>query len=311
MAVMTRAQFPDIGLTTAALPFLRRLIESGRKKRPEWFQQVYRMESTDRVAEQFTTIAKFGTFVETDEGSAVTYDSALQGFDSTLTPLQYSLGFKVSRLAFDDDRLGSLRNMASDLGWSWTESRNLLTADQFNNGFSGGTAGPDGVDLFSTAHLREDGVSFRNELATSADFSITSLRTAFIDFAAFVDGRGKRLNLKPESIMVPNDLYWDVKEVLASTDRPDTANRATNVAPDIFGEGMLSRIIPNIYLTDTDAWFLIGPKEDHGLVFLEREAFNSENDVDFDTRTLKTAAWGRYTFGQVNNGYGVYGSPGA
>ncbi|MGH9967716.1 MAG: Mu-like prophage major head subunit gpT family protein [Pyrinomonadaceae bacterium] len=310
MATMVRASFPD-WMTTAALPFLRRIVESGRKKRPEWFQDVYRMESTDRPHEQYTSIAKFGTFVETDEGASVTYDSALQGFDKTLTPLQYSLGFKVSRIAFDDDRIGPLKNMARDLGWSWTESRNILSADIFNNGFNSSFTGADGLELFSTAHIREDGVAFRNELATSADFSITSLRTAFIDFRNFRDGRGKRLNLSPESILIPADGYFDVAEVLQSTDRPDTANRAKNVTPDFFGQGMLAKIIVSDYLTDTDAFFLIGPKDDHGLVFLEREPFSVENDVDFDSRTLKTAAWGRFDVDWVNNGVGVYGSPGA
>ena len=310
MALMTRLKFPDWE-TTAALPFLRRLVESGRKRRPEWFQEVFRMESTDRPHEQYTSIAKFGLFVETDEGSSVTYDSAIQGFDKTLTPLQYSLGFKISRLAFDDDRLGALKNMASDLGWSWTESRNILSADVINNGYSGALTGPDGVVLFSTAHLREDGVTFRNRLATDADFSHTSLRTAFVDFRNFRDGRGKRLNLKPEAIMSPPDNWFDIAEVLQSTDRSDTANRATNVSKSFFEGGVLRQLPPNDYITDTDSWVLVGPKEDHGLIFLEREKFTVETDVDFDTRTLKTAAWGRFDVDWVNNGVGIFASAGA
>jgi len=225
--------------------------------------------------------------------------------------LQYSLGFRISRLAFDDDRLGALRNMAKDLGWSYTESENILSADIFNNGYNSSFTGPDGVELFSTLHLREDAVAFNNELDTAADLSITSLRTAFIDFRDFRDGRGKRLMLRPEVMLVPSDGYFDAAEILRSTDRPDTANRAVNVAPDYFGEGSLGQILSVPYLTDTDAWFLVGPKEDHGLVFLEREGFNVETDVDFDTRSLKTAAWGRFDVDWVNNGVGVYGSPGA
>jgi hypothetical protein len=309
MALMTRLKFPDWE-TTAALPFLRRLVESGRKRRPEWFQQVFRMESTDRPHEQYTSIAKFGLFVETDEGSPVTYDSAIQGFDKTLTPLQYSLGFRISRLAFDDDRLGALRNMASDLGWSWTESRNVLSADVINNGYSGAITGADGVVLFSTSHLREDGVTFRNRLAVDADFSVTSLKTAFVDFRNFRDGRGKRLNLVPESIMSPPDNWFDIAEVLQSSDRPDTANRATNVGRSFFEGGILRQLPPNDYLTDTDSWVLVGPKEDHGLIFLEREKFTVETDVDFDTRTLKTAAWGRFDVDWVNNGVGIFASAG-
>ena len=309
MATMVRSQFPDV-FSSTGLPWLKEIVESGTKRRPEWFQSVYRMESTSDPHVQFTGKANFGTFVETDEGSGVTYDAALQGFDKTMTPLQYALGYKISKIAMDDDRRGIFTDQASDLGWGWTEGRNILTADHFNNGFNSSFTGPDGVELFSTAHVHEDGSTFRNELATSADFSATSLATAMIDFRNFRDGRGKRLNLTPESIMIPPDGWHAVAELVQSPDRPDTASRATNVFRGFFGGGVFN-IILNDYLTDTDAWFLIGPKEDHGLVFLEREAFNVQTDVDFDTRTMKVAGWGRFDSDWVNNGKGVYGSPGA
>jgi len=308
---MTRAQFPDVFSSSAALPFLREIIESGTKRRAEWFQDVFNMKTTDQAYEQYTTKANFGLFVETDEGAAVTYDEALQGFDKTLTPLQYSLGFKVTKIAMDDDRKGVFSGQASDLGWGWTESRNVMAADIFNNGFSNSFLGPDGVELFSTLHVHEDGSTFRNELATSADFSITSFRTAMVDFRNFRDGRGKRLNLMPEKILTSPDTWFDVAEVIQSPDRPDTAERAVNVSRGFFGGAPFTILPPNDYLTDLDAWFLIGPKEDHGLIFLEREKLSILNDVDFETRTLKTAAWGRYDVDFIGNGKGVYGSPGA
>lgn len=304
-----RANFPD-WLSTSALPFLKEAIDWGRKLRPEWYPQVFRMETTDRPFEQYTTYTRFGTFVETDEAAPVTYDAPIQGFDKTLTPLQYSLGFKVSRIAFDDDKLGPLRNLASGLGESSTESKNISTADIFNNGYSASFTGPDGVALFSTSHVREDGSTFRNTLATAADFSITSLKTALIDFRNFRDGRQKRLNLIPTTILIPPDLYYDVAEVLMSSERPDTANRATNVYNKFFGGNGFNIIVCD-YLTDTDAWSILADKEYHGLVFLQREPFNSAADVDFDTRTLKHAAWERYDIDWINNGVGVYGSPGA
>ncbi len=91
MAVVTRALLPD-WLTTSALPFLKRLVDSGTKLRPKWYEQVLRMETTDRPHEQYDSYAKFGLMVQTDEGSAVTYDLPIQGFDKTLTPVDYSLG---------------------------------------------------------------------------------------------------------------------------------------------------------------------------------------------------------------------------
>ncbi|KKL13394.1 hypothetical protein LCGC14_2526210, partial [marine sediment metagenome] len=282
MATVVRALFPDFA-TTSALPFLQEAIDWGRSLRPEWFQQVYNMKSTDRAHEQFTSYTKFGLFAETGEGSQVTYDTPIQGFDKTLTPLQYSLGFRTSKIAFDDDKTGPIRSLAEGLGQSWTETRNIITADHFNNGFNSAFAGPDGLPLFDTAHLREDGISFRNEMAASADFSVTSFRTAQIDFANFRDGRGKRRQLSPVSIMSAPDNFHNIAEVIRSTDRPDTGNRATNVQQGYFGGAPLNQIT-NHYLTDADAWFLIAEKAEHGLIMLEREPFNVQTDVEFNTR---------------------------
>ena len=309
MATILRQTFPDI-LTTAALPWLEEVIDQSRKSRPEEFRRFFRMQSTDRPHVQYTSFGAFGRFVETDENADVTFDAPVQGFDRTMTPLQYSLGYSVSRIALDDDKIGPLKNLAAHLGRSYTESRNILAADIFNNGFNSSFTGSDGVELFSTLHLREDGVSFRNELATSADLAITSLRTALIDFRNFRDGRGNRLNLRPSRLIVPPEVEWDALEILKSAGRPDTANRADNAfRMDELG----SRLEVNVwnYLTDTDAFFLQGPEEDHWLIFLEREPFSTVSNVNFRNRALEVAAWSRFDVDWVNNGTGIYGSPGA
>ena len=311
MAVALKANYPDF-LTVDALPWLEEIIDQGRKVRPEEFRRFFRMNSTDKPHVQYTSFGTLGTFVQTDENDDVTFDVPNQGFDKTLTPLQYSLGFSVSKIAFDDDKIGPLRNLASHLGRSYTESRNILAADIFNNGFSNAFTGADGVELFSSLHLQDgSSVTFRNELATTADLSITSLRTALIDLRNFRDGRNKRINLRPNKLIIPPDLEFEAREILQSVGRSDTANRADNVFPK--AELSLTGDSINVwnYLTDTDAWFLQAPEEDHWLIFLEREAFNVASDVRFRNRALETAAWSRFDIDWVNNGTGIFGVEGA
>ena len=312
MAVLTRLWAPD-WMSTTALPWLNEAIDWGRKKKALFYPSFFRMESTDRPYEQYTSFTKFGLTVETDENAAVSYDSALQGFDVTLTPLQYSLGFKVSRLAHDDDKLGVSRNLAEGLGESDSETRNQHGAYIINNGTSS-TLVPasDGAALYSTSHLREDGVTFRNRLATAADFTLTSWKTALTDFATeFKSGRGFFQNYVPTTILTHYTTWPDVAEVLQSQLKPNTTDNNTNVYRDFFGAGEFNLLPPCAYLTDTDSVYLFAAKEDHGLVYLEREAFNTQSDIDFDTRALKTAAWARYDFGVINNGIGTYAMIGA
>ena len=312
MAVTTRLWAPD-WMSTSALPWLQEAIDWGRKKKPLFYEPIFNMETTDRPYEQYTSITKFGLMAETDENAPYYEDSPLQGFDLTLTPLQYSLGFKVSRLAYDDDKLGVSRNLASGLGESDTETRNQLAAYIINNGTSS-TLVPvaDGAALWSTSHLREDGVSFRNRLATAADFNLTSWKTALTDFATqFKSGRGFFQNYVPRYILTHYDTYNDIREVLESQLKPNTADNTTNVYRDFWGSGDFNLLPPCAYLTDTDSVYLFADKADHGFVHLEREAFNTQSDVEFKTRALLTAGWARYDNGVTNNGIGCYAMIGA
>jgi hypothetical protein len=309
---LTRLSFPD-WCSTAALPWLNQAIDYGRHMKPLWFDGIVRTETTDRPYETYDSFTKFGLMVETDENSPLSYDLALQGFDLTLTPLQYSLGFKVSRILYDDDKLGVARNLASGLGESDTETRNILVANVINNGTSTSYPVSDAAALFSTAHYREDGVTFRNRLATAADFSVTSFRTALTDFATqFKSGRGFYQNYVPANIFCHHDAWWDVAEVLQSGLKPGTANNDANVQKSYPQTGSSFNLLPPVaYLTDTDSVYLAAAKEDHGFILLQKEAFNTATDVDFDTRCLKTGAWTRYTTGVVNNGLGLYAMIGA
>jgi hypothetical protein len=64
------------------------------------------------------------------------------------------------------------------------------------------------------------------------------------------------------------------------------------------------------YLTDPDAWFISASPADTELRWYDREKFNTVHDLDFDSRSIKTAGWYRMSFG-FSSFYGVYGSPGA
>ena len=308
---MTRSTFPDLW-TTDALPFLEEVIDQGRKSRPEEFQPFFKMKTTADPHVQYTSQGTLGLFVETDEGARATFDAASQGFDKTLTPLQYTLGYTMTRIAMDDDKKGILSGLASHLGRSYSESRNILAADIFNNGFSNSFLGADGVELFSSLHLQDgSSTTFRNELATTADLSITSLRTALIDFRNFRDGRNKRLNLRPSKLIVPPDGEFEAREILQSVGRSDTANRADNM----FGKSELSLTGDSIhvwnYITDTDSWYLQAPEEDHWLVFLEREPFNVQTDTVSQNRNIEVTSWARFDVDWVNNGIGIFGVEGA
>jgi hypothetical protein len=154
-------------------------------------------------------------------------------------------------------------------------------ANHLNNGFDSDFTGPDGIELFSSVHVREDGNTFRNELTSTADLSTTSLEQALIDFRDQRDGGGKRLQIKPKTLLVSPDNQWHASRILGSSHTPEND---TNAVQPI--KGILDLEVWD-YLTDTDAWFILADKSDHKLVLYDREAFTSEHIYDFDTKDYK------------------------
>ena len=180
-----------------------------------------------------------------------------------------------------------------------------VLANHFNNGFDSSAATfADGQEFFSTAHQRENGETYRNRPTTASDLSTTSIEAAFIDFANFRTGGGRRLALKPECLLVPPDLEWRALRIMGSSHTPEDD---TNAIQPIKGK---LKVKVWHYLTDTNAWFITTNKKDHKMVMYDRQAFTTSDVVDFDSGDLKFKAVFRQSSG-MGDPRGVYGSPGA
>jgi len=308
--MLVRTQFPDLFLATM-LPALDELIFNKFSRFPPQYTQVFRTMSSGRSIEQTSEIAGLGTFGQVAEGERVRYDEAVPGFNKTYTHVQFGLGFKITRVMVDDDRFGIITKLAGDLGRSANETRELDAVSDFNNGFSGAFPGPDGQPLFSQNHpLVKSGGVQTNLIAVAADLDIPSLEIALTDFRRMKDPSGKKIRVKPETLIVPPETQFAAVEILKGTERSDTANHTINAFRTDTGLGTFQSLMVWDYLSNPDAWFIECNAADTELRWYDREKFNTVHDVDFDTRSVKTAGWMRYSHGW-SSFYGIYGSPGA
>jgi phage major head subunit gpT-like protein len=277
---------------------------------PDEFVNVFRMESSSRSIEQTTEVTGFGQFAVIPEGDVTRYDEALPAFNKTYIHAQYGLGFRVSKVAMDDDKFGVVRKLATELGRSAKETKEVVAANVFNTGFSydtGAVTGPDGQNLFSTAHPLIGGGTQTNKLSYASDPDVTSIQLALTDMRQTLDHRGKRLRIPTKQAIFPAPLEFLGAELLGGADwRPDTANHTINAFRRRSGMPSMDSWMVWDYLTDVHSWFLEGEKSDTELRFYEREAFNTVHDVDFDSRSVKTAGWMRFSVG-YNGFYGIYG----
>ncbi len=303
-----RTLFPDLYLQSM-LPAIDEVVMTKYSRFPDEWTEVFRMESSSRSIEQTTEVTGFAQFAVIPEGDTTRYDEALPAFNKTYVHAQYGLGFKVTKVAMDDDRFGVVRKLSTELGRSAKETIEVSAAYVFNTGFAadaGAQTGPDGQPLFSTAHPLIGGGTQTNKLSYPTDPDVTSIQLALTDIRNTVDHRGKHLRIPPKKAIFPTQLEFVGAELLGGADRADTANRTINAFKRRSGMPSFDSWMVWDYLTDPNAWFIECEKEDTELRFYWREAFNTVHDIDFDSRSVKTAGWMRYSVG-YNGFYGIYG----
>ena len=268
-------------------------------------RKFFRVFQSSQFREHSLTFGGLGVMDQKEEGESITYDAPVEGFLNTFTHVWYAKGIRVTAEQWSDELYGVMDDSPAELGRMAYATEETVLANVFNNGFDGSFTGPDGLELFSTVHVREDATTYRNELSSPADFSTTSFEQALIDYRNFRDGGGKRIQVQPGCVLSAPDNQFRVARVLNSTHRPEDD---TNAVQPAHGMGFRQDVWD--YLTDADAWF-VGPKnKSEGFLMLyEREPFSSDHIFDFDTGDIKLKGGFRQSSGW-GDARGWFGSPG-
>ena len=270
--------------------------------------EIYDTENSDRAFEEEVMLGGFANAAVKPEGSGVSYDTANEAFTARYTHETIALAFSITEEAVEDNLYDSIaKRYTKALARSMANTKQIKAANVLNNGFSGGTAGGDGVDLLSIAHPTISAGNQKNELTTSADLSETSLEQAMIDIAAFKDERGLKIAARGMKLIIPSALQFTAERILKSTQRVGTADNDINA---IGSMGMIPQgYTVNHFLTDDDAFFI---KTDvpNGMKHFNRAAIKTAMEGDFDTGNMRYKARERYSFG-FSDWRGIYGSPGA
>ncbi len=272
------------------------------------YTEIFDIEKSDKLYEEFVSMAGTGLAVTKNEGAPITYASFRQGLTTRFVNVVYGLGFIITEeVQADDQYAEKLARIGSKfLAKSMFQLKENLGANVLNNGFSvdPNHIGGDGLALFSTAHTTISGVTYQNRPTADADLSEAALETAVIDLGNMIDEAGLKISVKPRKLIVPRQLQFTAEKILNTPLQTNTANNTINAI-------VMQRSIPegyriNHYLTGAKAWFLKTDCED-GLVMIEREGFESGADSDFDTGNAKFKVTERYYQGFVDP-RGAYGS---
>jgi hypothetical protein len=158
----------------------------------------------------------------------------------------------------------------------------------------------DSKALFATDHPRKDGSTYSNK-ATSSDLTYSTFWTNIIAAENQYNDRQYRVRKKIKNLWVAPNYERKAIEVLKSTDRPDTGNRAVN-AYQKSGRNIAIKVWS--YMTDTDMWVL--QMDGQGIIHFERRKTRFAREKDFQTGDIMVKGDHRYSH-EINDPRCFYG----
>jgi len=291
----TRANFGDL-----LEPGFRKIFFDQFSMIPTVYDKIFRVNNSTKHQEYDSSVTGFSQLVEKTEGGPITYENPLQGYDYTYPHKTYAKGFKVTEEMYEDDQYNIMNRMPAQLAKAVTRDVETRTANIFDNAFTSGTGG-DGSYLCADSHARIDGGTAQDNKNTYG-MSEAYIETALIAMRGTLDGKGQKILVRPDTLLVPKELELEANVLMKSTGR--TATNYNEINPY---QGRLNVVVWD-FLDDTQAWFILDSGL-HQLNFFWRRRPRFAQDESFDTEVALYKTSCRYSVG-FSDWRGVYGSTG-
>ena len=296
-----RSNFQDVFLSTA-LPALSAVIMDAYGRYDDTVPRIFNVLGLNTWGDQTTSVAGLEGAPSKSEGQGVAFGAPIEGYDKTYQPVTYAQAVSFTEELIEDERFGIITKTYASLGISMYQTKQVTCMNVFNNGFT--DTGPDGVSLFNTAHVLIGGGTYGNRPAAEIAMSVAGIREMEVDMMRQVDHRNLPIMVMPRTFLVPPEIRQTTDELLKSSDRPDTANRATNV---IAKSNYASEMSP--FLTSATAWFVVADKSQHELRFYNRMSPYTRSWVDEKTGDVNTKIRCRFDVG-YSDYIGTWGTTG-
>ena len=281
-------------------PRFQRMFFEEKKQLTSMIPQVYTViPSNGRNNMTFSDVGTLSDWVEFTGN--VDYTSMAQGYDTTMTWLEFTKGIQVERKLYDDQQFHIFDQRPKNMVTSGHRKREKDAARIFNNAFSNDTyfySNSEGVALCSNSHTTNaTGVSTAtgfDNLVTAA-LSPTAVFAARLQMLGFKDDVGEIYDVNPDELWYPPDLSETAFEIVKSAGKVDTTYNNRN-----FNEGRY-KLNEHRRLTDANNWFLSDSAQRKMYLFwCDRVAMEFAFVEDFDTLVAKWRGYMRYSLVYTN-----------
>ena len=280
------------------------------RQRSVQFRSIFNVHPSKKAYEDAVHYSGFAPAQPKNEGESIVYDFLIQGGTRRYVHQTYGLGVRMSYELMQDDQTGMMEQSPKGLVQSHIFAQEQTAGNVFNLGFSStGTIVDDGVSLFNNQHPLLGGIqatnvapgagsfstaagTYPNRPQVDADLSFTALQYATMTFQRMPNARGLVVAVRPKHLRIPPEIEFIAIELLGSAGKPYTSDNETNA---LLATGLSYEV--NTYFTSASAWFLTGNKDEHRLMYYERQPIYGDYDRDFDQQALKFLAIARYSAG--------------
>lgn len=318
MATQVRGAFPKLlaaGLNKIYLDAV------DTEQRAEEYQQIFTIETSESAYEQDAKFGTFGPLQEKPENTPIVYTNMLQGGDKRYYHLTYGLAVRTSKELYDDDKYGIIKKVPVALARSERYTKEMVSMNILNQGFSSNITTVDGVSLFNAQHPLLNGAAatnvgpgvanviyavgtYPNRPSTDIDLSITALQLATNQYERLIDSQGMPITIRLKTVVIPPELKFIAREILGSSGKPGTSDNDIN---SMIGEDL--NFMVSHYTTSQGAFWIISEKKHHYLKVYMRQAPKMSYDDDFDTDAIKQKTTMRMSAG-ATDWLGTWGSQG-
>ncbi len=180
----------------------------------------------------------------------INYQENEQLWKTTYTHEEFAEGIFVERSLVDDDLYNVINNRARGLAMGGFRKREVDAASVFNNAFSASYIGGDGIALCGSHPYSPSNATTQSNAGSTA-LSYDAIIATRKLMKAFVDDRGNKIPINPDTLIVPLELEDAAWVAVQSMSKPGTANNDGN-----FVRSKGFNVIVWDYLTDSNNWFM-------------------------------------------------------
>lgn len=298
---VVRGAFDDL-----LAPGARKVFIDEYNELPAIYPQWINIDTSGRAFEDDMVMTGLGIAVSKPEGEPIAFDRPRFRGRVRYVHSGFGLGYEITREAVEDDVYGALNSQAAtNLARSMREAEEVSAHSVLNGAFSS-ILTYDGVPLISTAHLGV-GLTFANRPAVDEDLSVAALKSSSERQMLMQTDRGLRIRVGFSQLWVAPQNWWTASEILGA--EYISGGAQGQYTPNVT---MRMGLTPNQspYITDPDAWYIMGGKGGHKLNFLWRRQPDNLSGYEARTQISWFGTTARWSTG-ATDWRGIDGSPGA